>query len=619
VAGFIAQGNMVKASEIYRDLNHTQNLFSAAKPHIADYLLNSYSDGREEQGVAKAAALAQLDKCSDFLSESIRDQTLSDEIKDRLKTFLQSVDAYKSNLIDYSKLEDVKIQLSSDGLVYFDGYEELIRSGVLRVDEMILLANILHAGVGAYFERPTEQRRQQNEANLKRFSDSVARWQELISNSDDLTAKYDQIMARLTGIKANFEQFNTQVEGQNELTARRKAIETDISTITNQVGLEIAKTLTNVKRVSRLIILVAMFSAMVLGTFYALIATRSITDPIRDVTMGLKDVAEGDGDLTKRLDIDVKNELGELASWFNIFIDKMGAMIKDVAQNAQQLDSSSSELYGVSTGMSESAGNMSQQTTSVAGAAEEMSTTMTSVANSSQQAAANLNLVAAAAEEMTVSVAEIAANSEKAHAITDKAVSKVESTSARVHQLGNAAAAIGRVTEVITEISEQTNLLALNATIEAARAGEAGKGFAVVANEIKELASQTAKATQDIKVKIDDIQQSTAATVTEIGEITEVIGEVNDTVGIIATAVEEQSATTREIAGNISQASLGIKEVDESVAQISVVSSTIASDIASVNTDAGGMSDSSSKVRNNADELSTLASQLNSVVGHFIW
>ena len=180
-----------------------------------------------------------------------------------------------------------------------------------------------------------------------------------------------------------------------------------------------------------------------------------------------------------------------------------------------------------------------------------------------------------------------------------------------------AAQEVGKVTAVINEISEQTNLLALNATIEAARAGEAGKGFAVVANEIKELARQTAEATQDIRRIIEEIQGSTGATVDEIREVTSVIEEVSELITTVAAAIEEQTATTREIAGSVAQASHGIAEINENISQSSSVAGEISADIAEVSALAGELTESSSQVNNSAGDLGGLGERLKSIVLRF--
>jgi methyl-accepting chemotaxis protein len=345
--------------------------------------------------------------------------------------------------------------------------------------------------------------------------------------------------------------------------------------------------------------------------------SRKITVPIKHTVEMLKDIAQGEGDLTKRLKVETKDEVGEMAEWFNKFIDTIQNIIKDVAQNANRVKDASGELSEISKQMTFGAEQTSEKANVVAAAGEEMSSNMSSVAAASEEASANVNMVATAAEQMIATINEIAQNSEKASSITSEAVAQTQSASNKVNELGSSADEIGKVVETITEISEQVNLLALNATIEAARAGEAGKGFAVVANEIKDLAKQTAEATQEIKGKIGGIQGSTDATVTEIGQILEVINDINDIVSTIATAVEEQSATTKEIAENVVQASQGIQEVNENVAQSSSVARDIAKDIADVNQASGKMSDSSSQVNLSAEALTRLSETLNEMVGKF--
>ncbi len=342
-----------------------------------------------------------------------------------------------------------------------------------------------------------------------------------------------------------------------------------------------------------------------------------IVKPIKGTIEMVKDIAEGEGDLTRRLEVKSEDEVGELAKWFNVFMEKLQKIIKDIAGNAVILGDSSSELSNLSEQMSKESNNMSGKSNTVASAAEEMNSNMNSVSAATEEAATNVNMVASAAEEMTATINEIAQNSEKASNITTEAVTQTQSASNKVDELGLAADEIGKVVETITEISEQVNLLALNATIEAARAGEAGKGFAVVANEIKDLAKQTAEATQEIKGKIGAIQDSTGDTIIEIGQILKIINDINDIVATIATAVEEQSVTTREMAGNIAQASHGISEVNDNVAQSSGVAAEIAKDIGDVNQAAGEISSSSGQVDMSAVELSKLAVQLNEMVGKF--
>ena len=342
-----------------------------------------------------------------------------------------------------------------------------------------------------------------------------------------------------------------------------------------------------------------------------------VTRPIKGTVDMIRDIAQGEGDLTKRLEVKTRDEIGALSDGFNQFIEKLQDLIKEVSENATTIDKASTGFTQLSACMNSGVEDLSSRSGSVAGAADDMSDNMTSVAAAMEQASTNINMVATASEEMSSTINEIAQNAEKARSITDNAVSQTQSASRQVNELGEAADQIGKVVETITDISEQVNLLALNATIEAARAGEAGKGFAVVANEIKDLANQTAEASGAIKEQIQGIQTSTKGTVDEISSISEVVTEINSIVATIATAVEEQSATTREIAENISHASTGIVEVNENVSQGSAASQQVAGEIAEITEATNGLSSSSQEVKTNADQLSALGDRLSELMGKF--
>ncbi len=347
----------------------------------------------------------------------------------------------------------------------------------------------------------------------------------------------------------------------------------------------------------------------------ALLITRTITRPIIRGVDFAKIMAEGD--FSQTLAIRRTDEVGTLVKALNEMTRRIGAMFKEIIAGINSMTRSSSELTEIAGLMSDGAEKTSSKSESVSASTGEMSSNLNSVALAMEQAATNLNMVATSSEEMSATISEIAKNSERAREITSSAVSQAKDASGIVGELGVSALEIGKVTETITEISEQTNLLALNATIEAARAGEAGKGFAVVANEIKELARQTAGATQDIKRQVTGIQTSSESVVQAIQSVSTVIDEIDQIVSTIAETVEEQSAATQEIARNVAQASQGVGEVNANVSQSSSSATTISEDIEEVNGLTGEMTNSSNQVKRSAEALSRLAGQLDELVARF--
>ena len=381
--------------------------------------------------------------------------------------------------------------------------------------------------------------------------------------------------------------------------------------------LKSASSVESILNTSSKILLIAGVAGLFISIALIFFITQGIVRPIRRTANMLKDISEGEGDLTKRLDVTSSDEIGDMASYFNRFIEKLQGIIGQISENTRSIDSSANDLTNTASKLSANSEDTSRRADNVAAATEEMTVNLNNVAAAMEQSTTNTSMVATAAEEMTTTISEIASNAKQAHTISLSAVEQAISTSAKMEELGQAAQAIGKVTEAITEISEQTNLLALNATIEAARAGEAGKGFAVVANEIKELAKQTATATQHIKTQIWEMQETTSITVKEIKQISEVINNINEIVAVISTAVGEQSSATQEIANNIAQASQGMGEVNENVSQSSVVATSIAKDISTVNAASNDISEGSNQVKESAEELQKLASVLKSIVDNF--
>lgn len=345
------------------------------------------------------------------------------------------------------------------------------------------------------------------------------------------------------------------------------------------------------------------------------LSRKVITNPLSEMVAFASKIA--DGDVTQTLRSTSQDEIGLLTRSLNSMSENLRHVIGQIAGNAQSLNQTSGEMAVTSDQVLNNVSAMSSKASSVASAAEEMSANMSSVSAASEQSATNISTVSAGAEEMTATIGEIAQNAEQGRRVTAQAVENVSHASERVDTLSQAAGQITKVIDVILEIAEQTKLLALNATIEAARAGEAGKGFAVVASEVKDLAQQTNDAIEEIRSSVDAIQESTGDTVSQIGQISEVINQVNDIVGSIASAVEEQSATTQDIAQNVNQAAIGIQDVNKNVAQAATASNDIAKDIVEVDQASREVETATLQVKAKASELAKMGKELNEIVGKF--
>jgi methyl-accepting chemotaxis protein len=305
-------------------------------------------------------------------------------------------------------------------------------------------------------------------------------------------------------------------------------------------------------------------AALAIGIFVAIFLSRQISAATKSILVQAEAIAAGN--LTRdELEPRSDDELGDLTKATNQMQKGLCTVIRSIASTADQLAASSEELSVTSR----------QITTN----SEETTAQVRVVSDAGRQVSSNLQTLATGAEEMNTTIAEIAKNATEAAQVANTAVASAASANRTVSRLGESSAEIGKVIEVITSIAQQTNLLALNATIEAARAGEAGKGFAVVANEVKELAKQTAKATEEIRQKITAIREDADGAVAAIGGIEGVIDTISNISGVIAAAVEEQSATTSEMARNASEAARAAGTISSNILGVAEVAQNTSTNV----------------------------------------
>lgn len=361
--------------------------------------------------------------------------------------------------------------------------------------------------------------------------------------------------------------------------------------------------------------LITGFIVIVMASFFTFLLIRSINNPLRDLAR--KSVLVGEGDYSVSFASNTNDSIGQLTNALGVMVARTRDVINNINVSATTLQAASQNLGLVSATMVENA----QETTSLADefslSANQASENIASISVAMEQGSGNLDMVASASEQMRSAIQEIAQNSSNASRTTEQAVENVTRSAQGIQELGEAAKNIGSITETITDISEQTNLLALNATIEAARAGDAGKGFAVVANEIKDLARETANATNKITSAINGIQNQTAETVADILSISQVISSVNDIVTNIVATVNEQAINTKEIAENTQHVSRGISEITQNVSETNTTTTFIAKGAEDVKRRSIEVHDNSTQLQGAAKELSGIAQDLNEIIARF--
>ncbi len=451
-------------------------------------------------------------------------------------TDAESLAKYQDARAIFHAMDTRSSELKVDGLksiTYADNASlaQDVKDDIATVDE--LMAQLEAVGLDATAEQSAafKDAWTQYEAAITDFVDAAIKDQDAMrARADEIQAANDQMDELLGG---TIDQVEAAAQAETDHADSDRSSATTTFLVAGALGILV-------------IIVLAYFIA------------RSITRPLRSSIDVLRGFA--DGDLTRRAEESSSAELGELERALNASIDSVGSVIGTVVGSADAVAAASEELSASSQQIAAGAEETSVQAGVVSGAAEEVSR--------------NVQTVAAGSEQMGASIREIAHSANEAARVASQAVAMVESTNETVGKLGASSQEIGNVVKVITSIAEQTNLLALNATIEAARAGEAGKGFAVVANEVKELAQETARATEDIARRVEAIQADTGGAVGAIGEISTIIASINDYQLTIASAVEEQTATTNEMSRNVAEASTGSGEIATNISGVAAAADT---------------------------------------------
>ena len=384
--------------------------------------------------------------------------------------------------------------------------------------------------------------------------------------NSDLTATFDTIRPDVADFSTFIAGFvrsaaadkSSVVPRLGEIADRNHIVDDQLGALNDQVKAEITEERTAMRRATSLSLVIALLVAaagLALLIGLAIPVVRSVLRPVR--TLGKVIGALAGRDLTQRSGIRSRDELGRMATALDDALDSINDSISTIGQNADELASSATGLSAVSGRIAGTTQDTNKQATTATAEADEI--------------ARNVQSVAAGSEEMGLSIREVSQSTTEVAKISQIAVTESARATETVRQLGESSAQIGNVIKLITSIAAQTNLLALNATIEAARAGDAGKGFAVVASEVKDLAQETARATEEIGIQVSAIQQDTGSAVEVIGRISEVIGQINEYQATIASAMEEQTATTNEMTRSITEVATGSGRIAASIAEVSAV------------------------------------------------
>lgn len=515
--------------------------------------------------------------------------------------------------------QELEAEVSSDSII-----QEMVTENLTRVDTMNSVLSDGQAVISETWRAQAERQFALAIEAAKGFQEILGKLEEAKNSTMDFQARQiiDEIIETTTQFQEMARLMNVNRTELSRILADLNTEGGTMVSLANDFATESLKavntnmdlTRESLNTAVRITLILTLIGA-VLGVFIAVGTTRSITRPVSQILAVVQGLS--DGDLTKASAIDQKDEIGNLARNVNDSMSKLRNVIREFLENANMLSQSAIQMSDTSSLLLEQSNDMSERSSTVAAAGEELSSNISTMSRTADELSSSAQSVASAVEEMSASLNEVAQNCAKESEIAAKANNEAESARKVMSELGTSAREISKIVEIINNIAAQTNLLALNATIEAASAGDAGKGFAVVANEVKELARQSAQATEQISRQIEQMQRSTETSIRTIESITAIIEEVNHIAVAIAAAVEQQSVTTNEISKSLSNVSGSVNHLAINIQHSASGANEVSENIQEVSQSAQQSAEGVNHTSMAATELTQIAERLRDLVSQF--